>query len=85
MPQNYIFIKLDFINAFNTLRRVCMLEAVAEYAPEILHFVDSAYSTPSALAFGEYTVESAEGAQQGDPLGPLLVCLTIHKLLAQLS
>ena len=31
-----------------------------------------------------YFVQSAEGVQQGDPLGPLLFCLTIHSLIQKL-
>jgi len=34
--------------------------------------------------FGQYTVQSQEGAQQGDPIGPLLFCNTIHPLLSSL-
>ena len=30
-------------------------------------------------------MESAEGVQQGDPLGPLFLSLTVHHLLNQLS
>jgi hypothetical protein len=58
-----------------------MLEAVATNIPELLPFVYSAYSERSRLQFGEYIIESSEGVQQGDPLGPLLFSLTIHLLL----
>ena len=81
MPDNYSFIKLDFSNAFNTVRRDCILEAVSEKAPELLGYVCSAYGGPSDLIFGNYTIQSAEGIQQGDPLGPLLFCLTLQPLL----
>ena len=30
-------------------------------------------------------VSSAEGIQQGDPLGPMLFCLGIHNLVSSLS
>ena len=49
-----------------------MLESVKEYAPELFTFVHSAYEQPSLLFCGDHIVESAEGVQQGDPLGPLL-------------
>jgi hypothetical protein len=34
---------------------------------------------------GNHIVESAEGVQQGDPLGPLLFTLAIHHLLSHLK
>ena len=46
MPDNYSFIKLDFSNAFNSVRRDCILEAVSERAPELLGYVCSAYGGP---------------------------------------
>jgi len=70
MPESHSFVKLDFVNAFNTLRRDCMIEAVSALAPELLGYVLSAYGSPSNLTFGEFTIESMEGVQQGDPLGP---------------
>ena len=44
-----------------------------------------AYGNPSVLKFGNRSVISQEGAQQGDPLGPLLFCLAIHPILTSLS
>ena len=64
-------LKLDFRNAFNSVRRDMMLRAVQEWAPSIFRFVHSAYSSPSTLFWADKTILSAEGVQQGDPLGPL--------------
>jgi len=36
------------------------------------------------MFFGQYTVQSQEGAQQGDTIGPLPFCNTIHPLLSSL-
>ena len=77
-------VKLNFRNAFNSLRRDKMLEALHDLAPEIYPLVDSAYSSPSMLHWGDHSVHSSEGIQQGDPLGPLLFCLTIHRHCLQL-
>ena len=85
MPPGHLLLKLDFINAFNTLRRDKMLESVKEYAPELFTLVHSAaYGQPSLLFCGDHIVESAEGVQQGDSLGPLLFCLAIHLLVLKL-
>ena len=60
--------------------------SVQRLAPELSAFVHSAYSASSTLFWGggEETLVSAEGIQQGDPLGPLLFCLTIHELCSKL-
>ena len=61
------------------------MEAVQELAPTLFCFVHSAYSTASTMFWSDKVLQSAEGVQQGDPLGPLLFCLTIHKLASQLE
>ena len=78
-------LKSDFKNAFNCLRWDKLLEAVQTLAPEIYNFVYSAYSAPSSLFWGDKTLQSSEGVQQGDPLGPLLFCLTLHRPCSTLS
>ena len=76
--------KLDFRNAFNSILRDWVLK-VLELAPRLFRFVHSAYSSPSTLFWEDKTIQSAEGVQQGDPLGPLLFCLTIQQLKPQLT
>ena len=84
LPSGHVLLKLDFRNAFNSVRRDKMLEAVRDLAPEIYPLVHSAYSSPSSLLWCDKTINSAEGVQQGDPLGPLLFCLTLHRHCEQL-
>src|SRR6218665_2505367 len=52
MPENHVFVKLDFANAFNTLRRDVMLRAVHDTIPDLYAFVYQAYSEESILQFG---------------------------------
>ena len=82
-PDNAI-LKLDFSNAINTIHRDIMLKAVQDLAPELLCFMHSVYSAPSTLFWKDECLLSYEGVQQGDPLGPLLFCLTLHQLSFQL-
>ena len=71
-------LKLDFRNAFNSIRRDKMLKSVQEKAQVIYPLVHAAYSTPSFLFLGERIIQSA------DSLGPLLFCLAIHDVLSNL-
>ena len=48
-------------------------------------FIWQAYSSSSALFFGDILIQSASGVQQGDPLGPALFSLSIHSLASSLS
>ncbi|HSN24572.1 MAG TPA: reverse transcriptase domain-containing protein, partial [Methylomicrobium sp.] len=85
MSSGEVVVKLDFSNAFNCLRRDVMLKSVADELPFLYRFCRLAYGNGTALLFGNQTLWSLEGVQQGDPLGPLLFCLTIQPLLRSLS
>jgi len=85
MPATHCIVKLDFVNAFNSLHRDAMLQAAHDNIPGIYKFCHLAYSRPSILAFSDRTILSEEGPQQGDPLGAALFCVTIHPLLTSLS
>ena len=86
MEQDNVLIKLNFVNVFNTVRRDSSGgSCVAQYAPNILAFPSSAYGSLSHLHFGDFTLQSAEGVQQGDPIGPLLFCLALSKSLSLLD
>ena len=85
LKHDQAFLKLDFKNAFNSVRRDKMLSSVLDLAPDIFHFVYSAYFLPSVLFWGDKSLQSSEGLQQGDPLGPLLVCLSLYQLHSQMK
>jgi hypothetical protein len=84
MPEGHAFVKLDFSNAFNNISRSSMLSAIRDRLPELFSYCFSSYGNPSFLYFGDKIILSQEGTQQGDPLGPLIFCNTIHPLLASL-
>lgn len=81
LPDDHVFVKLDFTNAFNSVRRDRILQTVADKIPELYRFIHSTLASESILTFGNDTVISAEGAQQGDPLGSLEFCEAIQAIL----
>lgn len=85
LPSDHVLVKLDFVNAFNCVRRDAVLAAVASTVPDIYRFCSLAYHHTSILQFGQHIILSQEGVQQGDPLGPLLFCLAVHPLLSSLN
>ena len=85
LPSDHVIAKLDFSNAFNSIRRDAMLDSVARLVPEIYRFCHISYSSTTSLKIGNRSVDSQEGAQQGDPLGPLLFCITINPMLSSLK
>ena len=85
LKPDQALLKLDFKNAFNSVHRDKMLSSVLDLAPDIFQFVYSAYSITSVLFWGDKSLQSSEGLQQGDPLGPLLFCLSLHQLHSQMK
>ena len=79
-----LILKVNFQNAFNYIRRDKLLQSVLAEVPGLYHLVYTVYSNPSFLFFGSHIIDSAEGVQQGDPLGPLLFSITVHHLLGSL-
>lgn len=76
-----VMLKVDFKNAFNLICRTEFLAEVKLHLPELFAWAAFSYSFPSLLIFGHVHLESQTGVQQGDPLGPLLFSLALHKLV----
>ena len=62
LPDNHVFVKLDFTNAFNSVRRDAILTTVAEKMPELYRFTYDSLDCNPQLIFGENIIISAEGS-----------------------
>ena len=83
LSDNYVFFKLDFTNAFNSVRRDTILTKVAEKMQELYRFICDSLDCNLQLIFGENIIISAEGSQQGDPLSGLKFCASIQLTLIE--
>ena len=75
------FLKVDFQNAFNLVDRSAMLAETALHFPALLGYVTAAYGASHSLRWGDHRIPSCCGVHQGDPLGPLLFCLVLKRML----
>lgn len=81
-----VFLKLDFENAFNSIRRDHVAQCFARHAPELLPFYKMCYEKDSLLFFGsDFMLDSAEGFQQGDPLAVFGFCLGINECIRKIK
>ena len=85
LPSGHAFIKLDFRNAFNTLRRDLLLDTVARNTPALYRFTLATYECDPTLVYGSHTIPSREGSQQGDPLSSLEFYESIQPILNELD
>ena len=85
LNPDWVVVKVDAKNAFNTLSRRAMLAAVRRHFPNLTPFIDLCYEHDTPLFFrrerGHTRLESREGTHQGDPLGCLLLSLPLHDVL----
>ena len=89
----WVDISMDIKNAFNTVHRSSMFQEVVATFPQLYAFTKLCYGCSPVLQFrmqggGEVEygeVLSCEGAQQGDPLGPLYYALAMHPVIKQVA
>ena len=84
---------IDSKNAFNCVKRAAIHKALKEHFPHLLPFFDLTYGdcgyitvrmkrSPFDASIITESLLSAEGCQQGDPLGSFFFCLAIADILA---
>ncbi|XP_048488762.1 uncharacterized protein LOC125491265 [Plutella xylostella] len=80
-----VVLKVDIKNAFNSIDRGTFLTEIKELTPEIYPYLWQCYSSPSNLIYNSNLIHSEVGCQQGDPLGPAIFSLAIHKTISSLK
>lgn len=84
---DWVVFKTDFSNAFNSVFRNVALQAVKQRFPGVFPWIRAIYTPKSSLwadlgpDHHRVALLSAEGAQQGDPLGPFLFCVVMQEVL----
>jgi hypothetical protein len=76
---------VDLAYAFNSVSRSVLLRIVQHCIPEVYNYVNVSLNIESLLFFGNNTMLSKEGVQQGDPLSPYFFSLVLHSLLLRLA
>ena len=85
MDDNFVLFKVDMKNAFNLVSRQSILEECTTFYPELLPWVSYCYGSHPLLWHPLGKITSECGVQQGDPQGPLLFSLALHKLVSSID
>eukprot|EP00731_Ephydatia_muelleri_P019513 Em0012g338a len=85
IDDNFTVCKVDMSNAFNCVSRQALLEECAVHFPELLPWVGWCYGSQPTLWHSLGQLSSEVGVQQGDPLGPLLFSLVLHKVVSYIA
>ena len=85
LSGDFVVFKVDMSNAFNMVSRQAVLDECATFFPELLPWVSWCYGSHTLLWHPMGQISSQSGVQQGDPLGPMLFALVLHKLVTSID
>ena len=71
VQADFVLLKVDFANAFNSIDRHKLLLQCRKLFPDLLPWVTWCYGGQPWLFHPTGNIQSCVGVQQGDPLGPL--------------
>ena len=83
--DDFVILKVDMRNAFNSVSRQLVMDQCSEHFPELFPWVKFCYERHPHLWHTLGRFASACGVQQGDPLGPLLFAIAIHPLVTRIG
>lgn len=83
--NDFVVMKIDLRNAFNLVSRQALLEECREHFLELFQWAAWCYGDHPLLLSAMGALRSETGVQQGDPLGPLLFCLVLHKVVTAVT
>jgi hypothetical protein len=79
-----VLLQVDLTNAFNLCDRSTFLKQLQAF-PAIFRWTQWVYGSHPWLFFGNNIIPSAQGVQQGDPLGPFLFAITLHPVILKIQ
>ena len=75
-----IIVKLDMMNAFNSVRHDHVLQTCLDRTPEIAELSFLAYGKPSSVIAAGHSITLSTGVQQGEPIDSLLFALAVDQI-----
>lgn len=79
---DWLFLQLDFRNAFNTISRSLIEQQLQSSFPSLLPYFYSRYGRATLIQVGDSgVIQSTSGVHQGDPVGPFFFALGLAAVM----
>jgi len=86
LHDNCDLLFIDMKNAYNSIRRKCVLEGLRKYAPHLVRWFLYTHTTTTKLVHSStaHVGECQTGVKQGDPLASLYFAVGLHDTLVEI-